>query len=36
MPIHFNDLDVVSEVEGISSALIVPISQQKEEERMSG
>jgi len=24
MPIHFNDLDVVSEVEGISSALIVP------------
>jgi hypothetical protein len=24
MPIHFNDLDVVSEVEGLSSALIVP------------
>jgi hypothetical protein len=24
MPIHFNDLDVVSEVAGISSALIVP------------
>ena len=24
MPLHFNDLDVVSEVAGISSALIVP------------
>jgi hypothetical protein len=24
MPIHFNDLDVVSEVEGLSSVLIVP------------
>ena len=24
MPIHFNDLDVVPEVEGLSSALIVP------------
>jgi len=24
MPIHFDDLDVVSEVEGLSSALIVP------------
>jgi hypothetical protein len=24
MPIHFNDLDVVSEVSGLSSALIVP------------
>ncbi len=24
MPIHFNDLDVVSEVKGLSSALIVP------------
>ncbi len=24
MPIHFNDLDVVSEVAGLSSALIVP------------
>ena len=24
MPIHFHDLDVVSEVEGLSSALIVP------------
>jgi len=24
MPIHFNDLDVVSEAEGLSSALIVP------------
>ena len=24
MPIHFNDLDVVSEVEGLSSALIIP------------
>ena len=24
MPLHFNDLDVVSEVEGLSSALIVP------------
>ena len=24
MPIHFNDLDIVSEVEGLSSALIVP------------
>jgi hypothetical protein len=24
MPIHFNDLDVVSEVEGLNSALIVP------------
>jgi len=24
MPIHFNDLDVASEVEGLSSALIVP------------
>jgi len=24
MPIHFNDVDVVSEVEGLSSALIVP------------
>lgn len=24
MPIHFNDRDVISEVEGLSSALIVP------------
>ena len=24
MPLHFNDLDVVSEVAGLSSALIVP------------
>ena len=24
MPIHFNDLDVLSEVEGLSSVLIVP------------
>ena len=24
MPIHFNDLDVVSKVAGVSSALIVP------------
>ena len=24
MPIHFNDLDVVSELSGLSSALIVP------------
>ena len=24
MPIHFNDLDVVSEVAGLNSALIVP------------
>ncbi|UCG67227.1 MAG: hypothetical protein JSW12_09685, partial [Deltaproteobacteria bacterium] len=24
MPVHFNDLDVVSEVAGVSSALIVP------------
>jgi len=24
MPIHFNDLDVISEVAGLSSVLIVP------------
>ena len=32
MPIHFNDLDVVSEAAGLKSALIVPCTTSLERE----